>query len=302
MSLDPHAHTRQGSDKLATMQLIHLGFCEFLGLKRGRSPGPIHYFVLTILCAVALLFWYVFIISPVPLSFKIGSPVFIFVALAIMIFDFYLKGKDLWQQDQLALRLGLQVEYNVSEDIGYGILAGWAYTPKWSARYSGLVDARLVVFGNYYDETETNGPVYHPVILIFLDRPMPRLFVDARGNNTLGAEVLLEHNDLLEPIELEGDFNSYFRAYAKPGSGSDAFYILTPDLAQVLMSRGNKIDFETDRDCLLLYSAYAFDGTEKSLKNALNFAQAITERLDKIHAPMDAEAGVESSEEYAPVS
>lgn len=59
---------------------------------------------------------------------------------------------------------------------------------------------------------------------------------------------------LSERLNLEGDFNKFFKVFAEPGKEVESFVILTPDVMQFLVTNGHGYDIETFSLGLAVYS------------------------------------------------
>lgn len=99
---------------------------------------------------------------------------------------------------------------------------------------------------------------------IELDRRVPHMLLDAKGNNAslfgmkLGSNLPMSfHKD--QVLSLEGDFNKYFTLYAPHQYERDAYYIFTPDLMALLIDQTQQFDVEVIDNRLYVYASRPFN-------------------------------------------
>ena len=102
---------------------------------------------------------------------------------------------------------------------------------------------------------------------ITLEREVPQMLLDGRGENTLMGGVLdyiYNYIPSSDALELEGDFNKYFKLYAPRKHHADALYIFTPDVMASLIDSGASYDLELNGRELYIYRNMPFDFTNQS--------------------------------------
>lgn len=97
-----------------------------------------------------------------------------------------------------------------------------------------------------------------------LERRLPHMLLDGKSNNSraFGIDIsnlpMSFNNNQIDA--LEGDFNKYYTLYAPEGYGSDARYVFTPDLMQLLIEESDNIDIEIiDNELFVYFGNYAMD-------------------------------------------
>lgn len=100
-----------------------------------------------------------------------------------------------------------------------------------------------------------------------LPRKLPNVILDAKSNNSIFGSNLPESYAGGQKLELEGDFNNYFRVLVPEGYGRDALYFLTPELMAHLVDYGKGYEFEVVDDNLYIYSQGGFKFNEQTLPN-----------------------------------
>lgn len=106
-----------------------------------------------------------------------------------------------------------------------------------------------------------------------LERRLPQMVLDARGNNgLLGGSTLPTTFRRDQKLSLEGDFDQYFTLYCPRQYERDALYVFTPDLMALLIDETAAFDVEIVDDWMFVYSVKPF---------ALDAAQTV-DRLFRI--------------------
>jgi len=100
-------------------------------------------------------------------------------------------------------------------------------------------------------------------LAIRLDRRVPHLFFDGRPISERDASPFAAGIAGAQEIALEGDFSSHFTLYAPDGYGTDARYLLTPDLMALLVDEAGGYSLEIVDDWLFVYSWHPFTADEE---------------------------------------
>ncbi|MDY0908114.1 hypothetical protein [Microbacterium sp. CFBP9034] len=88
-----------------------------------------------------------------------------------------------------------------------------------------------------------------------LDRPLPHIMLDARGNNSLLGRTRLPDTALRsQRLSLEGDFDRWFTLYCPAGYERAALYLFTPDIMAMMIDRFAELDVEIIDDWVFFYS------------------------------------------------
>lgn len=97
-------------------------------------------------------------------------------------------------------------------------------------------------------------------VRIPLERALPHMVLDAKGNNFFGLMSNLPDTfGKDQTLSLEGDFDTHFTLYAPKQYERDALYVFTPDVMAALIDNGSGYDMEAiDRD-LYIYRNNHFD-------------------------------------------
>ncbi len=139
---------------------------------------------------------------------------------------------------------------------------------------SGQYKGREFWFGTHY-YTTGSGKNRHMhvtgVLNLALTRAVPHVVIDGRQNRLpLGSEF-----DRSQQLELEGDFNKYFKVYCPKDYERDALYFLTPELMQVLVDMNDKYDVEMiDRE-LYFYTPSDMRANEEQLRNIFSMIETV---------------------------
>lgn len=125
-------------------------------------------------------------------------------------------------------------------------------------------------------QTHTRG-----YVRIKLPRRLPHMILDAKSNNFLGK---ISNIDGIggQKLNLEGDFDNYFTLYAPPEYATDALYVFTPDIMQLLIDTAHKYDCEIIDDNFYLHASTPFDITKPATyEEVLKITDALAAKLDR---------------------
>lgn len=97
-------------------------------------------------------------------------------------------------------------------------------------------------------------------VALQLERPLPHMVLDARGNNRFFASGVIPFSfDRDQVLSLEGDFDDYFTLYCPSDYERDALYVFTPDVMALLIDESSHLDVEIVDDWVFFYSTTPFD-------------------------------------------
>jgi hypothetical protein len=98
----------------------------------------------------------------------------------------------------------------------------------------------------------------HSVMHLATKSRLPHLIIDSKQFNTIKFDY---HNSQL--LQLEGDFNRYFRIYGPKKYEMEVLQILTPDVMAQLIDKSNLFDVELINNSVYIYSKEYIDTREK---------------------------------------
>jgi hypothetical protein len=134
--------------------------------------------------------------------------------------------------------------------------------------------------GNYTYMTgsgRSRATHYWGYIRVKLVRRLPHMILDAKKNNSLGISSFPGLLGGARQLNLEGNFNDYFKLYVPPGYETDALYVFTPDVMAALIDHGSGYDIEVVDDWLIFANDKQIAlHTEKGVSDAIKVAQEIT--------------------------
>jgi hypothetical protein len=119
-------------------------------------------------------------------------------------------------------------------------------------------------------------------IQLTLPQKLPHIFLDAHANDKLAQpkEFVFDEQNR---VSLEGDFDTYFQAYAPAEHKTLALSILTPDVLQTVIKYGKKYDIEIMEDKVRLIipgDGVRVSRTEQLQHDLLDAAQQLMQEVD----------------------
>jgi hypothetical protein len=130
-----------------------------------------------------------------------------------------------------------------------------------------------------------------------LPRALPHLILNSRHN----AFSPPTGDYKVQRIQLEGDFDKYFRLYAPPEYQIDALQIFTPDVMAALIKYGEYYDFELVGGELFVYFRSGSLNDAARLQTILNNVAQISAQFgQQVRSYSDARAGNVASGAVAP--
>lgn len=130
------------------------------------------------------------------------------------------------------------------------------------------------------NRTTDNGYGY---IHFKIDKNLPHIIVDSKSNNGFGdLSNFKDLENFEQKLELEGDFNNYFRLLAPRSYKSDALYIFTPDFMQVVKDNFKDFDIEINGHDVYLYRYGQFEfNNRSSMTDLIKLANIAIETLGR---------------------
>ena len=145
--------------------------------------------------------------------------------------------------------------------------------------------------GNYTVQSSSNSRQHSTsdtwtYLKLKLNRQVPHFILDSKANNlTIGGSNLPADLSRDNILNLEGDFNNYFTLYAPKGYETDALYIFTPNLMQLLIESnksGSQYDMEAVGDSFYIYYHNHLDlASPASWNQLLRVAEELRPTLDR---------------------
>lgn len=146
--------------------------------------------------------------------------------------------------------------------------------------------------GEYIIEDASSPAKFHHYgfIEITLDNKVPHIILDSVSNETsqsseqdYSGKIRIDLNKD-QMMQLEGDFTNYYTVYVAEGYGTDALYILTPDLMATLADAVADYDIEFVDNKLYLASRDVFrtaDQFYKAFSAIEKISNAVNKRSDR---------------------
>lgn len=122
------------------------------------------------------------------------------------------------------------------------------------------------------------GKGFYSVMKIKLQNKYPHIVLDSRANNPFISNIGHFFTEDSR-IHLEGDFDKYFKVYAK-APAVDTLRILSPDMMAIMIDSGHKYDIEIIEDDLHIISNYKF-ADEQGVKYFFDLADSLLNELDR---------------------
>lgn len=142
--------------------------------------------------------------------------------------------------------------------------------------------ASNIISGHYKDIKFTLFNPYlkglYTIMKIELANEYPHIVLDSSSNNPFISNIG-HFFDNSARINLEGDFNSYFKVYSK-APASDTLRVLSPDMMGLMIDMGKKYDIEIVGNSLHIISNYAFSDTA-GVKYFFDLADTLMDKLDR---------------------
>lgn len=162
-----------------------------------------------------------------------------------------------------------------------------------------------VEYGNYQYTTgsgKSRTTHFWGYVSIPLDRRLPHMMLDARGNNSIFGSNLPITFDRDQVLSLEGDFDDYFTLYCPAGYETDALYVFTPDLMALLIDHAAAFDVEVIDDRVFVYRTGSFDFGDAPLwaRLFLTVDTVGAKALHQTHRYADDRVGVPAGNIVAP--
>jgi len=150
--------------------------------------------------------------------------------------------------------------------------------------------ASNIISGTYKD---INFEIFNPygrglytIMKVKLLNKYPHIVLDSRANNPFISNIGHFFSEGSR-IHLEGDFDKYFKVYAK-APAVDTLRILSPDMMWIMIDSGHKYDIEILESNLHIISNYNFSD-EQSVKYFFELADNLLDKLDRRNATRSAD-------------
>lgn len=131
------------------------------------------------------------------------------------------------------------------------------------------------------------------VFVVTLPFEVEDLYVESKTNmtlnNILGLSTVVFHDT--KRVQLEGDFNSFFRVYVPEGEEINAFTILAPNVMLNMLKNAGNYDFEFSGNKVFFYRTFSyFEGgrinlSKKDYENLLAFGMGAARSMARAGRP-----------------
>jgi hypothetical protein len=126
---------------------------------------------------------------------------------------------------------------------------------------------------------------FYSILKITLVNKYPHIVLDSRANNPFVSNIGHFFTEDSR-IHLEGNFDKYFKVYAK-APAADTLRILSPDMMAIMIDSGHKYDIEIVENNLHVISNYKFSD-EQGVKYFFDLADSLLDKLDRRNATRQA--------------
>lgn len=134
---------------------------------------------------------------------------------------------------------------------------------------------------NYTVGHGKNASFYHyEVMEIVLPKKLPQIFVDYKGNNTLGQDILNQFKSR-DMIQLEGDFSAHFKVYAIKKYAATVLTILNPAFMTALIDENIDYEIEFIDDRAYIYISGQMIATRDNIMRIYSAAEFLILQLQK---------------------
>ncbi len=153
-------------------------------------------------------------------------------------------------------------------------------------------------------EKEARTAFQVQVFCVTLPYDVESLYVESRTNSTLNNLLNLSSVYFKDSkrVQLEGDFNAFFRVYTPKNEELTAFTILAPNIMLQLLEDGGNYDFEFSRNKIYFYKTFAYSTPAKIVLNKADYdgllAFGIKSAARMARAARPAQRSVNSNQQY----
>lgn len=185
----------------------------------------------------------------------------------------------------------------------FAVSNGFLYRNDAAPDHSGLIfnegDSRMIInefsggfelgefsVGNYKYETGSGKhrkTHKYGFARIDLPRHLPNIVLDAKSNNFLGRFSNLPVSfGRDQRLSLEGNFDTSYDLYCPSTHKTDALYIFTPDIMEMMISNGKDFDIEIIDNQLFLYKSGYFNLTNAAvIANVMSVLEIFDAKLQR---------------------
>lgn len=120
----------------------------------------------------------------------------------------------------------------------------------------------------------------YQILTLQTSAPMPFIVLDANANNLLGSNLEgSERRKQLKAIQLEGNFQKYFRVAMESDNQINVLSFITPDIMEYMINKGIYFDIEVNGQYTHIINSYAPVLTYSYTKELMEFGQYFAEKL-----------------------
>ncbi|WP_156760331.1 hypothetical protein [Microbacterium karelineae] len=178
-----------------------------------------------------------------------------------------------WRVRRAAAEMALTHGWHYELEVDPGLLTGSLFRCGTRARVENAMHVhapRFVEIGNHTfvapQGQSFKGLDQIGYIRVLLDRSLPHMHLPAQGRT--GVRPYTIGFDRAQLMDLEGDFNRYWRLFVPKGYEQDAYYVFTPDLMATLVDWIPGCDVEIIDDEMFIYAPGPFDLTRPEILEA----------------------------------
>lgn len=147
-----------------------------------------------------------------------------------------------------------------------GELYGYRYNLYWLSFTSGK------------DKSQKTN--FYSVVEVRLPKAVPNIFLDAVSNDSFMNPEVLNKFQRKNILNLEGDFNKYFKVYAASGYETEVLQLLNPAFMQALIKR-DMYEVELIEDRAFVYLKDSFVPDKEALMKQYEVAEFVILELQK---------------------
>lgn len=253
---------------------------------------------LTIFCSVILLagtaafMWAAFMSVPdtLGLPFALGAVALMLFILTCIIIAIWRRAYKRTAWYRYSIDVGGTYSFDIRPEADAFVFQRGAYR-NITDQIAEPTQLPFSAFGNYrYDYyvryNYSSLPLIPRKVSFFelsLPRSLPHIILDSKKNNLFrryseyGVEI-----ESMQRLELEGDFIDYFSLYVPAGYQSDALYLFSPDIMQLMVQYAADYDIEIIDNKLYLFGPGDIDITDSAkLTRTTLIGMTLLQKFDK---------------------
>jgi hypothetical protein len=136
----------------------------------------------------------------------------------------------------------------------------------------------LFTYSFGFDNNEGHELFIFCVMKIQCNIALPEVILESRNHPYMPPLTPLHHNATNETVQLEGDFNQYFRLFAKKGNEVNVLEALTPDVMEDLIDYAKRFGMEMAGRDIFIYDGVPIRKKE-DIYALYGFAKLLVEKV-----------------------